>query len=229
MFFQKELCLYCHMPFEEQTGWAGLLFLTEPDLLCEGCRSGLAPIRGNRCDRCSRPMQEQGRCRDCIRWEEMPPIGCALDKNISLYTYNSFMKEYIATFKYRGDYELGRLFGRDIKKAAPKADMILPVPLSEERLSERGFNQARALGEMAGLKMQEGLVRMHSEKQAKMTRRERIERRQVFGIHPDAPVFKGQTILLIDDIYTTGTTLRQAAILLKEAGARQVLSMTIAR
>ncbi|PQD96228.1 amidophosphoribosyltransferase [Pradoshia eiseniae] len=229
MFFQKELCLYCHMPFEEQTGWAGLLFLTEPDLLCEGCRSGLAPIHGNRCDRCSRPMHEQGRCQDCIRWEETPSIGGALDKNISLYTYNSFMKEYIARFKYRGDYELARLFGEEIRKAAPKADMILPVPLSEERMRERGFNQARALGEMAGLKMQEGLVRMHSEKQAKMTRRERIERRQVFEIHPDAPVFRGKTILLIDDIYTTGTTLRQAGILLKEAGARRVLSVTIAR
>lgn len=139
------------------------------------------------------------------------------------------MKDYIARFKYRGDYELGRLFARELKKVASKTDMIIPVPLSEERLSERGFNQARALGEMAGLSVKEGLVRMHSEKQAKKNRRERIERQQVFALHPDAPAFEGQTVLLIDDIYTTGTTLRQAALLLKEAGATRVKSVTIAR
>ncbi len=229
MFFAKELCLYCHTPFEEQVGWAGFLLMKEVDLLCEGCRDQLEPIRGTCCEVCSRPLEEKGKCSDCLRWKDNPPIGCALDSNISLYTYNAFMKEYIARFKYRGDYELGRLFAQEMKKAAPKADIIIPVPLSEERLAERGFNQARAIGEMAGFQMREGLVRMHSEKQAKMTRRERIARNQVFKLHPDAPMFTGQTILLVDDIYTTGTTLRQAAHLLKEAGAVRVQSMTIAR
>lgn len=229
MFLKKELCLYCHRPFEEQTGWAGLLFLAELDLLCGECRGQLEPIRGPQCDLCSRPLDEKGRCKDCISWLAKAPIGSALDSNVSLYKYNPFMKEYIARFKYRGDYELGRLFAQEVRRAAPKADIIIPVPLSEERLTERGFNQAWAIGKVAGLSMHEGLMRMHSEKQAKMTRRERIARHQVFKLHPEAPIFTGKTILLIDDIYTTGTTLRQAALLLKEAGAARVLSITIAR
>ena len=229
MFFQKELCLYCHTPFEEQTGWSGLLFLTEVDLLCESCKVQLEPLKDPRCTVCSRPMAEKGKCDDCIRWEAIPGIGVALEANVSLYQYNAFMKEYIARFKYRGDYELACLFARQLKRTIPKADLMIPVPLSTERLAERGFNQARALGECAGFMLVEGLVRLHSEKQAKKTRRERMERQQVFALHPDAPDYEGKTVLLVDDIYTTGTTVRQAALILKEAGAVNVKSITIAR
>ncbi|WP_367379308.1 ComF family protein [Rossellomorea aquimaris] len=106
-------------------------------------------------------------------------------------------------------------------------DLVTPIPLSNERLYERGFNQSTALLEEAEVRPSCLLTRIHSEKQSKKTRRERLQQEQVFQL--GVGDVKGKRVLLFDDIYTTGTTLRQAAKLLKEAGAREVSSLTLAR
>ena len=227
--FQNPLCLYCHSPIEENAGWANIFFLEETDLLCPNCRSQLAPIQGMTCERCFKPIRNPGKCPDCEQWALDTQYGEALDYNISLYGYNPFMKELIARFKYRGDYELARLFARELRKKAPKADFVISIPLSQERLHERGFNQADAIGVMGKFQMENGLIRVHGEKQSKKNRFERIHTKQVFCLHPKAPDFHDKTILILDDIYTTGTTLRHAGAVLKEAGARCVISLTIAR
>lgn len=141
------------------------------------------------------------------------------------------MKTYLARFKYRGDYILAKAFSAIIKEAASamNTSLIVPIPLSAERLQERGFNQAEALASEAGLQTQHLLIRKHSEKQSKKSRHERIHSQTVFALSPDQPNITNQFILLIDDIYTTGTTLRHAAHCLKQAGAKQVCSLTLAR
>ncbi len=227
--FESTLCLYCHSSIRESASWANIFFLEETDLLCPSCRSRLIPIQGNTCVMCCKPLQTGGRCQDCEGWLLDPLYGDALDYNLSLYAYNPFMKEMIARFKYRSDYELARIFANELRKKAPKADFVIPIPLSDERLNERGFNQAEAIGEMAGLPLVKGLVRVHGEKQSKKSRYERIHTEQVFRIHPKAPSFHNKTILILDDIYTTGSTLRHAGAILKEAGAKVVISLTIAR
>lgn len=167
---------------------------------------------------------------DCVRWEKDENWRNVLTKNVSLFYYNKGMKEWLARFKYRGDYHLVHCFASEIRAEiqlmAP--DRIVPIPLSEERLKERGFNQAKALIEEAGFAAEELLGRIHTEKQSKKSRTERIHLPEVFYmIRPVS--LAGETILLVDDIYTTGSTLRHAAKVLKNYGAQTVLALTLAR
>ncbi|WP_311921608.1 ComF family protein [Heyndrickxia sporothermodurans] len=136
----------------------------------------------------------------------------------------------LARFKYRGDYILAKIFSQKIQKELEKIsyDAIVPIPLSNERLLERGFNQSTALATEANINVANLLTRVHTEKQSKKSRQERIHLQQVFNRRDDVKL-EGENILLIDDIYTTGSTLRHAAKILKEAGAKSVTSITIAR
>jgi competence protein ComFC len=228
-------CLNCRSEVKEVCSWRGL-FYREPQFLCQECESQLEKIEGVRCKGCSRSLEtlpsnlvKEEICLDCHRWELDPEWKGILHKNDSLYHYNDFLKEYLARYKYRGDYALAKAFSHSIKSYLTKIeyDHIIPIPLSDERLYERGFNQSTALLEEAEVRPSPILTRLHSEKQSKKTRAERLRQVQVFQL-VDVDV-KGKSILLFDDIYTTGTTLRQAAKLLKEAGADKVSSLTLAR
>jgi competence protein ComFC len=109
-----------------------------------------------------------------------------------------------------------------------EANHFVPIPLSNERLYERGFNQAEAILVEAGFPPTHLLTRIHSEKQSKKTRSERIHLPQVFQIFDEINL-EGKMIVLVDDVYTTGSTLRHAAKLLKRAGAHHIQSITLAR
>jgi len=102
--------------------------------------------------------------------------------------------------------------------------------LSQERLYERGFNQAEALILEAGFKSTTLLTRIHTEKQSKKSRTDRIHLPQVFQFDSNRSIpLEGKDVLLVDDIYTTGSTLRHAAKILLEHGAKKVDSFTLAR
>lgn len=169
-------------------------------------------------------------CYDCMRWENDPEWQGVLERNMSLYRYNEHLKELMARYKYRGDYVLASIFAADIRKAAAEAkpDLYIPIPLSEARLYERGFNQSEAFLAEAGLPVTHVLSRKHSEKQSKKSRKERIGQANLFDIQ-NIETIQGKQILLMDDIYTTGSTMRHAAKVLKMAGADKIMSMTVAR
>jgi competence protein ComFC len=231
----SDFCLYCDNPFKEAVTWKGL-FYREPQYLCTVCQKGLQVLTGQKCSHCSRSLEKLPEelkkgdtCLDCFRWEKDPKWQGILPQNTSLFEYNDFLKEYLARYKYRGDHRLVKAFGVQLAASLKKFqyDQIIPIPLSEERHYERGFNQSAALLEEAKAAPSQLLSRLHSEKQSKKSRRERLQQKQVFTLTEKD--LSGQTILLFDDIYTTGTTLRQAAKLLKEAGAIQVSALTLAR
>lgn len=227
-------CLNCGDGLVEMMSWRGL-FYTEPQFLCEECNKQLVKIEGKRCLACSRSLDDLSTefikgdvCLDCHRWEVDPEWKGILHQNFSLYFYNDFLKEYLAKYKYRGDYVLAKAFSHPIKTYLTKEyDLIIPIPLSDERLYERGFNQSTVLLEEAEVRPSNILTRAHSEKQSKKTRSERLQQKQVFQLVKSD--LNDTSILLFDDIYTTGTTLRQAAKLLREAGAAEVSSLTLAR
>ncbi|UFT98557.1 hypothetical protein KO561_15340 [Radiobacillus kanasensis] len=102
---------------------------------------------------------------------------------------------------------------------------VLPIPLSEERLLERKFNQSDALITLLPVTTQRVLKRINSEKQSKKSRQERMTMKNPFQLM--TPIHT--PVLLVDDIYTTGSTLRHAARLLKESGCPKVYAMTLAR
>ena len=230
-------CLLCHEEIEQEVSWNSLFGKEETDRVCGRCRDEFSPITGEVCRICGRSfsfLEPEYRhvsvCHDCKRWEEDERWTGSLDQNRALYSYSAFTKEVIARFKFRGDYVLAEIFAADVRKAlqASRYDYIAPIPLSDERLYERGFNQAEAVIKAAGLKPSNLLSRIHTEKQSKKSRPERIHLEQVFKSEADIDI-GGKTILLVDDIYTTGSTLRHAAKLLKENGAAKVHSLTLAR
>ncbi|MFS0783695.1 ComF family protein [Bacillus sp. 1P06AnD] len=229
--FKKLICLYCGAVFEAAYSWETLFVFDQP-LLCQECYGKMERIEGACCRICSRVMPEQGEtlCHDCERWEQDNRWKGTLSGNTSLYAYNDFMKELIALYKYRGDVALANLFADDLRKQLKKwkGALICPVPLSEERMQERGFNQSEELIKAAGHSPVLLLNRSHSEKQSKKSRRQRIELPQIFTCRHNSAI-TSKHIVLVDDIYTTGSTLRHAAELLIQAGASSVHSLTVAR
>lgn len=139
------------------------------------------------------------------------------------------MKEYFSRYKFMGDYCLRKIFQQDIKNNLKpflkKGYTIVPVPLSEERLAERGFNQVEGLIE--GIPYRDIFEKRDIEKQSSKTREERLSQDNAFclkeGINlPDK-------IIIVDDIYTTGSTLYQMVQLLEGIGIKEVLTFSLAR
>jgi competence protein ComFC len=230
-------CLNCHELILPSIGWRAIFSVEKEHSICPACEGRLEKIEGEQCRICSRPLRNIDSnfrrgdlCHDCFRWEEEPEWQGYLERNHSLFLYNEFLKEVIAKFKFRGDYVLAKIFSDRIKERLNDLDpdLLVPIPLSEERLYERGFNQATALITVSGFSPASLLSRIHAEKQSKKSRLERIHLPQVFQIHPDAQL-AGKKVVLIDDVYTTGSTLRHAAKVLKEAGAANIQSLTLAR
>ncbi len=221
----------------EHISWSTFFTKREEKLLCSTCQEQLEEITGKRCDICSRSLESidaqyvvGARCSDCVRWESDSEWQGYLAGNLSIYLYNDFLKEIISQYKFRGDYLLAKVFAQKLKTSIRMlhADYLVPIPLSTERQFERGFNQAEALLREAGLHSTHLLQRTHGEKQSKKSREDRIHLPQIFQL-TDSFVISGKRILLIDDIYTTGSTLRHAAKLLRKAGADYVFALTLAR
>ncbi|MCQ6264407.1 ComF family protein [Fictibacillus sp. WQ 8-8] len=234
-------CMYCDEGFYETVSWSFVLGIAGDMHFCEECSSSLERIEGEICEICGRSFslfpeqyRQENRCNDCIRWEEDDNWRGVLVKNRSLYVYNDFLKELISRLKYRGDAELVKGFRQELRKIYLhefKGFVVVPVPLSQERHYERGFNQAQLLAELLGVDVVHALKRvLHEKKQSKKSRQERLEMKEtIFELAVDAKLTKGKCVVLVDDVYTTGATLRQAARVLKEASALQVSSMTLGR
>lgn len=222
-------CTWCEMKINPEIAWSNLFWSEAKDYLCLSCSKGLYKIGNTHCPKCYKP-DITNVCADCVEWKKED--NDVISKNISVYAYNEQMKEMIAKWKYRGDYELGFAFKKDFCNKFSKTFQkefksyaIMPIPLSEEREKERCFNQATMLADFLGVKVTQSLSRIHTEKQSKKTRSERMLGKNPFVLHESI----NKPVILIDDIYTTGTTLRHAATLLKSNGTPEVFSLTLIR
>jgi competence protein ComFC len=223
-------CLWCDQEIILEISWKNIFRLPKPKLLCEACEAGLEVLQGDLCYKCSR-MTAQEICRDCILWlsdNQSDPLV----SNYSVFTYNEQMQSMIAKWKYRGDYILADAFKQlFIEKFEKKfsslieSSLVIPIPLSQRRLQERGFNQAKVLADFLPINNVEILTRDHNEKQAKKTRSERITMENPFKITD----YINKKVILVDDIYTTGSTLRHAAFLLRKHGCPEVYAYTLIR
>ncbi|WP_226376886.1 ComF family protein [Oceanobacillus halotolerans] len=178
-------------------------------------------------------MSDTTYCDDCLWWENYYDGHDPIIFNYSIYRYNEFMKEVIVKWKYRGDYSLGNMFQSDFVEGFQQAfsflgkqqASVVPIPLSTDRLQERAFNQSQLLADILPLPRHNVLSRIHSEKQSKKTRKERVETKNPFSVTESLH----NPIILVDDIYTTGTTLRHAASRLREKGCPRVYTYTLIR
>ena len=210
--------------------------------LCEDCRSGLVPFASpGLCRICGKPFYvdfdspayDCGECR-----EARPPFECLRSYGL----YEGPLRDLIHQFKYKkmpglGE-DLGDLLAHWMKKTEFPSDFsnVLFVPLHEKKLLERGFDPAYILaGKVArefGRPLLAGaLVKIReTPPQVSLSRKERLENlKGAFSFAPDMASLKGEKALLVDDVHTTGATLRECAGVLKSIGAQEVYCVTLAR
>jgi competence protein ComFC len=223
-------CLWCQEEMLHEVGWSNIILPTKPKRICDNCESGFKQLSGKRCKRCSRETKSEI-CEDCLWWKKQHQGEDVIDFNYSVFGYNTEMQDVIAKWKYRGDYELGYIFEQSFVEHFYRTfhgykDVIaVPIPLSKERLLERCFNQASMLSSFLPIQTSHVLTRVHGEKQSKKSRKERITSENPFILQNTL----NKSVILVDDIYTTGTTLRHAASLLKKTGCPKVYTYTLVR
>lgn len=219
----------------------GVPLTTDPvPLFCKACWESTAPLRLARCSQCDRPLPSPvaltysptHRCHHCT---VRPP---AYAKAWTLYPYLPPLQDAICLFKYRGKVSLARPLGQLMIKSLPAsldADLVIPVPLHPTRLREREFNQSLLLADQVAKHVGRplsftNLVRTApSEPQSTLSRKERMKNlRQAFAVRKPELVAQ-KRILLIDDVFTTGTTVNECAKVLRTAGAEAVFVLTLAR
>lgn len=209
-----------------------------PTLLCVACRGRFVPIdlRAS-CDRCLRPLPPwstgPARCGGCLT---EPP---GLDRLIAVWRYQAPLSQAILALKFRrldfladGLAELA--LGREPFTSCAPIDLIVPVPLAALRRLGRGFNQAeriaRRLGVRVGLPVDDALRRtdLVPSSQSRLGRAARWATgtgRYRVRAHRQ---LAGRRILLVDDVVTTGSTLRSCATALRAAGAVSVTAFALA-
>lgn len=204
--------------------------------ICMACVGRFASLR-HRCRTCAMPVAVGvSQCGDCL----LHPS--ALDACDAALDYSYPWADLIAQFKFAPcdpgwAAHLGQLLRRAplAKQFIQEADLVLPIPLSRERLAERGFNQALLLARRSGAdeKIRTDLLLrvLHTPAQSQLTRAQRLRNlRASFAVDPlKAAEIKGRRVLLIDDVMTTGATLQTAALRLKQAGAAEVRALVLAR
>ncbi|MGE5672742.1 MAG: ComF family protein [Mycobacterium leprae] len=193
--------------------------------VCAGCWSTMGfPADRRYCANCARPMAEEERlCAECMA---EPAFGHVT----ALGLHEGALREAIHHLKFGGRPELGPLLGERLAGAVgDRPHFIVPVPLHKARLRERGYNQASliARGLSAGLGvpvLENGLIRWRGTgHQAKLDRAARLQNLQgAFAIGPQAPLWHGKSVLLVDDVLTTGATASAAAAAIRASGAGAV-------
>lgn len=203
------------------------------DLFCAACREQVQPVPQPICIRCGKPAERTGRCQACRDGVfQVSAIRAAA-------VYHEPISRVIHEFKYNGRRELSQPLGEllaEYWRARPvSVDLVVAVPLHKHRFNERGFNQSQLLAENLCRAASLSLV------QPEVLRRERETQQQVhLGLAErqanvsgafiwTGPDLASASVLLIDDVATTGATLEACGEALNTAGAGRVWALTVAR
>ena len=202
--------------------------------LCSGCLTKVKRIQKPVCEKCGRPDCSY-LCAECRKREQYYTIARAAG------VYDGVLRDCIHKFKYRGELYLAKTLTNFMVHALEEfpeltqCDLIVPVPLHRVRERERGFNQAYLLarGIRNVLKTHissKNLRRLEqSSPQTDLPRSTRLTNvKGIFGVR-DSSEFSGKELLLIDDVYTTGSTVNECSRTLIGVGAKKVSVLTAAR
>ena len=208
--FFPQSCLHCNA------------FCEEP--LCTDCQTLLRAFPRH-CRSCSRPLPQAEVCGACLR---KPPEIEAL---FIVCCFEHVVRDVVLAAKYAANRRALALMATMMSQCSlPAVDVLLPMPISRGRLLQRGFNQthylAAAMAKHYDLPMNKALLvkqgRAPQSSLAARLRRKNI--RGAFSVQGACP----PSVLLLDDVYTTGATMREAARTLKDAGAQRVYAAVFA-
>jgi ComF family protein len=220
-----QFCLLC----DESTG--------STRSICEACETDL-PWLADQCERCALPMPLSD--LTCTQCSINPP---AFDEVVAAWLYDFPIDSLVTRFKHQGKWPLGRLLAElfaqflqyRFNEGLARPDFLLPVPMANRRLRQRGYNQAAMLtgwlGPSLKLPVKERLIKRVKETPAQQGLDAKARRRNLLGAFEllSAQNVTGKHIALVDDVLTTGSTADVIAKMLRQAGARQVDVYCLAR
>lgn len=147
----------------------------------------------------------------------------------SLYQYNQPMRDYIHRYKFLHDVILARVFQESIHQYLSKRrEIIVPIPIQLDKKRERTFAHVDELLIQGRIPFTHYLEKITKETQLGKTRIERIHSPQLFQLKDDK-IVSGKEFIIVDDIFTTGTTIQHAKKVLYDAGAKKVTAFTLIR
>lgn len=216
-------CYLCDNEMAFIPSWRRLFFNDFEEVACVKCKSGFEKITGSCCKFCSR--RGEAVCEECSYWETTP-YGGLIRSGQCLFDYTLPMREYFHQYKFMQDVVLAEVFAGEISSALRKTKaVIVPIPMNQDKLIERTFSQVNCLLDAAGLSYQQFLIK-NGEVQGKKSKAERMAAVDMFQWNGETVPKK---IVLVDDLYTTGTTLRQAAKEMSRAGAEEITIFSLIR
>ena len=198
--------------------------------VCDACRAEALRKRSlyGQCQRCSSFGVYSEQCHSCRGWPHY------ITGNVAVWPYQDGWQKAILDFKFHNMPWLAESLAAELAPLLPAGyDVLVPVPLHKKRLQERGYNQsallAEALSEQMGIPWLDCMQRVrNTPHQTGMNREERLKNLDgAFAVEKHADI-AGKHVILVDDVFTTGTTIRQCAETLYKAGAAKILGATLA-
>ena len=204
------------------------------DYLCDECKEKIEIITPPYCYKCGIPC-ETYLCTSCKEREFY------FDRAVSAGIFDGVLREAIHKFKFKSIETLieplGNILVNNYMSTGfiRRIDLIVPIPIHKSRYTERGFNQAEKLGDCISKNFnipscRDCLIKVKTTyDQADLQLDERMINLQDAYHVKNKTLVSGKRILLIDDVFTTGSTVNEASKALKEAGAKEVYVYTLAR
>ena len=221
--YMKDIkCLYCERELDKDSRYC----------VCDDCLGTLPFITGKVCEYCGEPIQSLATY--CMRCKTH--IDRGFDKARAMFLYRNQISKAIKDLKYFGkkyiaEYLSNFLYDVYIRDGFDD-DIVIPAPISEKGLKNRGFNQTELLCESFaknGFEVNNTCVvkDKETENQAKLNFKER--QTNLLGAFKvvDKNAIKNKNVLLVDDIFTTGATVSEISFALKKAGAKRVDVITL--
>lgn len=205
--------------------------------LCPDCFLKIETDTQKACPICHRYNNNGENCLDCKKYS-------FLDSHLAVMKYEEekLVGELVHNFKYNYAEDIFSIFEKIISDFLLQnisyfedIDLVIPVPLHGRRLAERGFNQAElianAIAKFIGKEVQDKAIarRRYTSVQARLNREERTHNVSGAFVVSGELIVKNKNILLVDDVFTTGSTLQECAKLLKQNSAKSVAGFTLAR
>ncbi|MDO5702902.1 MAG: ComF family protein [Lachnospiraceae bacterium] len=202
--------------------------------ICPECTEKLPYVREPVCRKCGKPVDDmQVYCRDCMN------VRHRYVRGRGVFVYDDVMRRMLTDFKYRGRREYGHTIGRLMAQYAVsfmeewQPDIIVPVPVHASRKRSRGYNQAEILsGEIASYfdmtHAADTLVREGNTAAMKTLSSSERTANIRSAVRCEKPSEDGGSVLIVDDIYTTGATVDACAEVLIEAGYGEIFFLTAA-
>lgn len=210
--------------------------------LCVGCEHHLLKTERSICSICKLdlPYTEYDIHDNPLSDRFVPLTGMSGMYSMCYYNKGNRLQQFMHALKYQNQpevgVELGKLLGRKMKESGlPEIDVVIPIPLHRKRLRSRGYNQseklAQGLGTEIGVKVSTDILSRNrfTESQTNKNRNERLENvKGAFSVQKPKS-FDNKTVLLLDDVITTGATILSASNSLLDSGCGRLYTATLAK